>query len=449
MDGGKHSAFRQKISTRVLCFSMNKLPTSEHDGTLFRSCATLASTMRRIGGLGLKAMLLVLALLVSTHGVMVAQTSAPRTTEVRDRLRKAAEYLKANDANSAAKELNAVLALDPKNAEAYANLGVIAFVERDYQNAAKYLRKALAIDPSLAKTQALLGICERRMGEHSAQALLEKSFPKLKDKNLQIQVGLELANLYSQQGDLDRTAALMRSLVDLNPDNIEILYMAQQVYTELAEDTLNKLAILAPGSARMQQVIAERLINEGDLKGATEHYRKALEIDPRLPGVHYELAEAILESMPNDAQVQAEAEKELQTAVSLEGDSAKTECLFGRIADRRGEADKAYAHYQRAFALNPGEVEAQMGLGRLLVSKEKPEEAMKYFRMAVQTDPLNGEAHYRLASVCRTLQLKDEAKKEVQLYLDIKKAKDRLEELYRQMNKKPPQHGEQVPDAEP
>jgi hypothetical protein len=37
----------------------------------------------------------------------------------------------------------------------------------------------------------------------------------------------------------------------------------------------------------------------------------------------------------------------------------------------------------------------------------------------------------------------------VQLYQEIKQAKDHLEELYRQMNKKPPQHGEQVPDAEP
>ena len=43
--------------------------------------------------------------------------------------------------------------------------------------------------------------------------------------------------------------------------------------------------MLAPGSARMQQVIAERLVNEGDLKSATEHYKKVLEIDPRVPGV--------------------------------------------------------------------------------------------------------------------------------------------------------------------
>ncbi len=379
--------------------------------------------------------------------MMGAQTATSRATAIHEHLQKATEYLKANDANSAAKEFSAVLALDPKNAEANANLGVIAFFQHDYQSAAQYLRKALTSDPSLVKTQALLGICETRLGQPSAQALLEKSFPKLKDKNLQIQVGLELANIYYQQGDLDRAASLMHSLVDLNPDNVEILYMAQQTYFELADDTLNKLAILAPGSARMQQVIAERLINGGDLKGAIEHFRKALEINPRLPGVRYELAEAILESAPNEPQVQAQAEKELETAVNSDGDSAKTECLFARIADRRGEADNAYAHYQRAFALNPGEVEAQMGLGRLLASKEKPQEAMKYFRMAVQADPLNGEAHYRLASVYRILQMKDESKKEVRLYQEIKQAKDRLEDLYRQMNKKPPQHGEQVPDV--
>jgi tetratricopeptide (TPR) repeat protein len=214
---------------------------------------------------------LVLVLLASALAVAAGQSSPSSAAQIHDHLRKATEFLKSNDANSAAKEFNAVLALDSKNAEANANLGVIAFVQRDYQNAANYLRKALTINPSLVKTQALLGICERRMGQPSAQALLEKSFPKLKDKHLQIQVGLELANLYSQQGELDHTAAMMRSLVDLNPDNVEILYMAQQVYTELADDTLNKLAILAPGSARMQQVIAERLINEGDLKGATEH----------------------------------------------------------------------------------------------------------------------------------------------------------------------------------
>jgi Tfp pilus assembly protein PilF len=394
-------------------------------------------------------MKVVLTLLASAAAVMAAQTGTPRAAGVHDHLRTADEYLKANDPNSAGKEFEAVLAIDPGNAEANANLGVIAFGKRDYRTASQYLRKALASNPSLTKTQALLGMCERRLGQPSAQALLEKAFPKLTDKNLRIQAGMELAGIYDQQGNLDRTASVMRSLVDLDPDNIEILFLAQRVYSELADDTLNKLAILAPRSARMQQVIAERLINAGDLKGATERYRKALEIDPRLPGVHFELAEAILESSPTDAQAQAGAEKELEAAMKFDGDSAGTECVFAKIALRQSDPDSAYAHYSRAFALNPGETDAQVGLGRLLATMDKPQEAAKYLRMAVQSDPLNGEAHYRLASVARSLGLKDEAAKEFRLFQEIKQTKKDLKELYRQMNKKPPDHEEQMPDAEP
>jgi len=380
---------------------------------------------------------------------VAGQTGTSGAADVSDHLKKAAAYLKSNDSNSAVTELNAVLAINPKNAEALANLGVIAFFRRDYQGASQYLRKALASDPSLVKTEALLGICERRLGQPSAVALLEKSFPALKDKPMRVEVGLELANIYYQRGDLDGAAATMRSLVDLDPDNVEILYMAQRVYSDLADDTLNKLAIIAPGSARMQQVIAERLVNEGDLKGAAQHYLKALEIQPHLPGVHYELAEAILQSAPTEAQVQAAALEQLEASVKMDGESSRTECLFARIASLRSDLDGAYTHYNRAFELGPGDTEAQLGLGRLLETMQKPEEAAKYLRMAVQSDPLNDEAHYRLASVCKKLQLKDESAKEFRLFQEIKQAKERMEGLYTQMNRKPPGQEDKFPDAEP
>jgi tetratricopeptide (TPR) repeat protein len=220
------------------------------------SFVTLLSVIAiRVGRTCGGQLLLVLLLLTIAFSTTEAQTVGSRAATIHDHLQKAAEYLRVNEPGSAAKEFDAVLALDPKNAEANANLGVIAFFQHDYQNASQYLRNALAVDPSLSKTQALLGICERRLGQSSAQGLLEKSFPKLKDKNLKIQVGLELAGVYSEQGSLDRTASVMQALVELDPDNVEILYMAQRVYFDLADDTLNKLAMLAPGSARMQQVI--------------------------------------------------------------------------------------------------------------------------------------------------------------------------------------------------
>lgn len=378
---------------------------------------------------------------------MAEQTGSSQSTGIHDHLQKAEGYLKANDPNSAVKEFEAVLALDPKNSEAYTDLGVVAFFRRDYQKASQYFRKALAIDPSLTKAQALLGVCQKRLGNPSARGLLEKSFSKLKDKRLRLQVGLELAALYDQQGDRGATASVMQSLVDLNPDNVDVLFMAQRVYSELADDTLNKLAIVAPGSARMQQVIAQHLVNDADLKGAIDHYRKALQIDSRLPGVHFELGEALLQSSPGDARAEAEAQKEFEMAVAVDGDTAKTECELGSIALVHSRLDQALAYYQRAYQLNPNEIEAQMGLANLLMMKEQPQEAIKYLRMAVESDPLNGSAHYRLAQAYRHLQMTEMAQKEMQLFQDIKKAKDQVRELYRQMNRRPESQADNVPDS--
>jgi tetratricopeptide (TPR) repeat protein len=378
----------------------------------------------------------------------VSAQTHPAPASVQDHLHRAEVFLKANDLDSARQEFEAVLALDPKNAEAHANLGVIAFSHRDCDTASKDFRKALASDPSLAKTEALLGICEKKLGDPSARALLEKSFPRLKDKQLRLQAGMELASLYEQQGDPGGTASVMQTLVNLDPDNVDVLFMAQHVYSELADNTLNKLAMLAPGSARMQQVIAERLVNGADLKDAIEHYRQALQIDPRLTGAHFELGEAILETGRADADTEAQAQKEFETAVAVDGDTAKTECEFGDIALLQSKPDEAFAHYQRAFHTDPTEVQAQMGLAKLLL-QEKPEEAVKYLRMAVESDPLNGSAHYQLAQAYRRLQMSEEAQKEMRLFQEIKAAKDQVEELYHQMNLPRPQiHDDNLPESQ-
>ena len=331
--------------------------------------------------------------------VALSQTKAPLKASVaRTHLQHAEAALRANDLETASREYRAVLVLDPKNAEANTNLGVIAFSRGDCETAATNFRAALSAAPALAKAQALLGLCLIRSGDPAAASLLEKSFPNLTEPRLRILTGMQLVGIYEQRGELDHAAPVVAAMVDIDPDNVNLLYTAQRIYSELAEDTLTKLTILAPDSARMQQVIAEHLVNGGDLNGAMEHFRKALEMDPHLPGIRYELSETILESAPSDPASQTAAESELQDAITSDGDSPGIECELGRIARLRSDADQAFLHYRKAYQLDPGELEAQMGLARVLMDKDKPQEALPYLRAAIAADPLNGEAHYRLGT---------------------------------------------------
>jgi tetratricopeptide (TPR) repeat protein len=390
--------------------------------------------------------LLVCCVFVMRSASLWAQTAT--NAELESDLERGQAALKANNRPLAIEQFRAALKLDPDNVEAHANLGVMAFFHGDCRDAEEEFQSALRAAPTLTKAKALLSICEKHLGQPSAQADLESAFANLKDPKLRTQVGVELADLYYQNGDLDHTLTIIHTLVGLDPDNVDLLFFAQRVYSEMADNTLNKLALLAPASARMQQLIAERLINAGDLKDAIDHYHKALALDPRLPGMHFELAEAFLESS-NDASAQAQARQELDAAVKTDGDSARLECAYGRIALLQAKTDEAYAHYKRAYDLDPHEVQAQLGLARILSDENKPQEALRYLREAVQADPLNALAHYRLARVCHSLHLMDEEQKEITLYQEIRQAKDRVAQLYRQMNRRPESQDDLPPEGQP
>ncbi len=199
----------------------------------------------------------------------------------------------------------------------------------------------------------------------------------------------------------------------------------------------------------MEQLIAEKLINAGDLKHAIVHFRKAIAANAKLPGTHFELAEALMEGSPNDRLAQSEAAKELETAISIDGDSAKIECELGRIAMLQSNTANAQAHYQHAYQLNPNDGQADLGLADVLRLQNKPEEAAKYLRLAVASDPLNAEAHYRLSQVDKQLHLETEQKKELQLFLDIRASKEKIQHLYQQMKPDDPSVEQKPPTPSP
>lgn len=374
--------------------------------------------------------LTLLGALVLLAGSLSAQSAPNLASE----LQQGEAALKANDQTSAAQHFQNVLASDPDNAEAHANLGAIAFFHGDCQAAAPHLRAALHTTPSLTKVQALLSVCEARLGNPDAIPDMESAFAKLTDPRLRLQIGMELANISYQRGDFEKTASILRTLLSIEPENVDVLFFAQRVYSELADNTLSKLAVLSPHSARMEQLIAERLINAGDSKDAARHYRQALQLNPGLPGLHYELAETLLADSPHDAAVQKEALQELNAALQIDGESARIEVQFGHLATLESNAQQAQTHFQRACQLDPSNAEALMGLAETYRQQEKPADAARYLRLAIKADPFNAQAHYALSQVDRQLQQPEESKQQLKLFLDLRATQDQVKQLYREMN---------------
>jgi tetratricopeptide (TPR) repeat protein len=356
------------------------------------------------------------------------------------RLESAQRALAAGDFSAAEREFHAILALDPANTSALANLGVVGFFRGDWAGAADRFRQVLKTQPRQYRSKAMLGLCERRLGNvPAAKLLLRQSVPHLEDGAMRTQAGLELIEMLYQDRELYEAASVVHQLQGVSSTNPDLLYASYRVFADLAYEARDALAMAAPDSARMHQMMAEYLVNLGDLPGALVQYRKALEIDPRLRGVHYELGQAILLDSTSETALR-EAEKHFRQALAEDPANASAYSRLGQIAALRLDFQAAITYYTRALSLRPGDAEAHVGLGEaLLVTNKQPGKAIEHYRAAIRLDPLNAKARYRLAALYREAGRPEEAQKETAACRKLLDAELKLQDIYRQMRQLVPE----------
>src|ERR1700686_3382063 len=157
----------------------------------------------------------------------LSQSATSRQQQIESHSHQAQEFLKQNRPDLAIPEFRAIVALDPNNVDAHGNLGVLLFFQGAYADAIPQLRAALKMQPSLWKIQALLGMAEKRTGDiRAATGDLEKAFPKVKEQKIRIDPVMELIDIYSKSGEIDKAAATVSVLHELDPTNVEIIYTA-------------------------------------------------------------------------------------------------------------------------------------------------------------------------------------------------------------------------------
>jgi Tfp pilus assembly protein PilF len=376
-----------------------------------------------------------------------------------EHIQKAHGYLDAKQPALAIPEFQAAVAIDPKNVDAQANLGVLLFFQGKPADSILHFRAALAGrkegQPGLAKIQGLLGMAESRTQDFAdarndmeaaltALALPSSLGQRVEDQRFQVQLGLELVGLDTQSGDLEKAAAVIERLRKADPGNAELLYAAFRTYSDLAGESMLALSLAAPDSAQMHQLLAHEDTRQGNTTAASGQYRKAIAIDPHLPGVHFELGELLNTS--SDEAVKKEAEQEYRTALRENPQDEKSILRLAEIDAKKGNAQQSYDEYVKAVELQPADADAKLGLAKTLIAMNQADQALPLLESAVQLEPTNATAHYRLATLYHKMGRADDAKREMELYKTFKEMKEKLNALYKELQVQPKEIRADEPD---
>lgn len=266
---------------------------------------------------------------------------------------------------------------------------------------------------SAASPPAQRGISLASRGRcREALPILKKAATQLTDKQVKYRVEMATARCAMS---LDRTETAVEALLVLNrefPHDLDVLYTTTHFYSELASRAAQELAATAPTSHQAEQLDAEAFESQENWDKAIAEYKKILEQEPNVPGIHYRIGRIFLSRSPADPETaKAEFEEELKT----DPDNASAEFLLGEIARQAGRWDEAIGHFSRAAKLDEGFQEAYLALGMSFNSAGKFSDAIMPLQSYIKMQPGDPAGHYQLATAYARTGHKPEAEREMAL----------------------------------
>jgi len=292
--------------------------------------------------------------------------------------------------------------LEPGVSEVHANLGVIYFQERKFEPAVSALRQALKLKPTLGKSATLLAMSLSELGRYrEALPDLEKGFRQSTDPPTKRMCGLQLLRVYTGLRHDSKAVEVALELNRLYPNDPEVLYHTGRIFGNFAFLNMQQLAQVAPGSVWRHQAEAEAYESQGSNDAAISEYRQVLSADPQRPGVHYRIGRTLLarsrqRNSPGDM---AEAAKEFAQELEIDSGNANAAYELAEIHRNAGEFSEAQKLFEVAVENHPDFEEAQLGLGSVLMSLQKPDLALPHLQKATALNPGNEVAWYRLSQV--------------------------------------------------
>lgn len=364
-----------------------------------------------------------IAIWLSTSAVGAPFQADSRQPEVQEHFRAALQAQKSGQFDAAVRDYKALLRLQPQLAEAYANLGLIYYLQSKFELSSHALVKAAALKPGLRGVDLFLGMDFVHLHRSQYAVPHLKRAVEEEPTNRQAQVWLGTALWNSGQ-----SAAALRQLrksAELFPTDIDALYALGEAYQKSAERQLEKLP---PKYAQMlRKGIYPRKWNPSGTiisqEGSSDPCAEALAATDQK---NYGAAEAklttFLAANPQSAKARyllARTYERLSHSVlsrmfQIDPNSYRVHQLLGRIYEYRWKNQKALAEYRVAEKLRPTLPGIHLAIGEVLWREGRLDPALAELRSEIRLSPYDVRPFAEMGTILVT---KHESKQAIP-YLD-------------------------------
>jgi predicted O-linked N-acetylglucosamine transferase (SPINDLY family) len=285
----------------------------------------------------------------------------------------AAQQLRAGQIQQAYQLYQQILSIDPNNAAALQQVGVIRYRTQGPASGIELLQRAAAVDP------------------HSAG------------------IQLDLGNVLCDLGRRDEALAAYRRAIELDPNSAGAwsnLGATLLQFNRAAEaiGPLRQAAGLSPQVPEIQVNLGNALRLSGDPHAAIQHFERAIAQRPTFADAHNSLGLALQQIGALDRAADAH-----RRAIAQAPQPAFYHASLASTLAAAGDVNGGAAAYSEALSRDPNSFEALNGLGMVLQRCGRSLEAIDLFRRAIALRPQLAALHSNLANAMKEAGLIREA----------------------------------------
>lgn len=313
---------------------------------------------------------------------------------------------------------------NPRDAAAFASLGLVLSRQEKYEQAVPAYKKANSLNPQLPGLHLNWGLAEFKQQHFEAALAPLRTALAADPQNLQVRTLLGLSCYGAKQfADAANYLALPAKA---DPSNIELhrvlaqsCLSAKQYDCALAE--FRQILERDPDSAAAHMLSGEALDGLGRTVEAIPEFEAAAKAAPREPNIHFGLGYLYWKQHKYD-----EAEAAFKTELGIDPRHAQAMAYLGDIELKKNAPDRALPLLNKATQLRNDIRIAYLDIGDILVQQEKNREALAALLRAEELDPTQPDAHYRLARLYRSMGNPAAAQRE---FAKVKKLQEKAEDV--------------------